>query len=809
MKQIIDQEIQKEIKDSYLDYAMSVIVGRALPDLRDGLKPVHRRVLYSMSQLNNTSQRPYLKSARIVGDVIGKYHPHGDTAVYGSIVRLVQDFSMRHPLIQGQGNFGSIDGDNAAAMRYTEIRLQSITDYILKDLEYDTVGWIENYDGSLKEPVVLPSRIPNLLVNGSSGIAVGMATNIPPHNLGEVMRALIFLLKKPEATLEELLTYIQGPDFPTGGAILSSQSLLQFYQNGRGIIQVRGQADIEEGKNKDSIVIKEIPYQVNKVKLIEKIVELVNNKDLLGVSDVRDESSREGMRIVIELKKNENAQVILNKLYKMTPLQSSFGMIFLSIFEGRPVLLGIKDILQKFIDFRVEIVRNRTAFLLKKEEARAHLLEGLKIILENLDESISLIRSSKESAEASLKLKERFSLSDLQVKAILEMRLQKLTNLERNNLLEDYEKGIKQIIDYKAILSSEEKINSIIEEEFQFIETNFSEKRKTVIELDYKNLSIEDYIKNEEVLVTLTHKGYLKRLNKDIYKLQNRGGKGVKGSLDEEDDDYFTHLISAETTDTLLCFTSKGLVYQMKIYEIPEASRISKGKNIVNFLNLKNSEKITEILVLSKENIEKSKYLIFATMKGLVKKTELSEYKNLQGRGLKAIRLDEDDLVVGVKLSSGQDDILLCSSAGKSIRFKESETRPLGRVSKGVRGIFLDDQEKVLNLILPQVGCDILTITENGYAKRTDLEEYRVQNRAGKGVYTVKMTEKTGNIVTFIPVLNHFQLLIITNNGQVIKIKNETIRQVGRNTQGVRVINLKPNEKVVSVESVIGVLEEE
>lgn len=808
MKQVIDQEIQKEIKDSYLDYAMSVIVGRALPDLRDGLKPVHRRVLYSMSQLNNTSQRPYLKSARIVGDVIGKYHPHGDIAVYGSIVRLVQDFSMRHPLIQGQGNFGSIDGDNAAAMRYTEIRLQSITDYILKDLEYDTVGWTENYDGSLKEPVVLPSRIPNLLVNGSSGIAVGMATNIPPHNLGEVMRALIFLLKKPEATLEELLTYIQGPDFPTGGSILSSQSLLQFYQNGRGIIQVRGQAEIEEGKTKESIVIKEIPYQVNKVKLIEKIVELVNNKDLTGVSDVRDESSREGMRIVIELKKNENAQVILNKLYKMTPLQSSFGMIFLSIFEGRPVLLGLKDILQKFIDFRVEIVRNRTSYLLKKEETKAHLLEGLKIVLENLDESIALIRASKESTEASLKLKNRFSLSDLQVKAILDMRLQKLTNLERNNLLEDYEKCIKQIIDYKAILSSEEKINNIIEEEFQFIELNFSEKRRTLIELDYKNLSIEDYIKNEEVLVTLTHKGYLKRLNKDIYKLQNRGGKGVKGSLDEEDDDYFTHLISAETTDTLLCFTSKGLVYQLKIYEIPEASRTSKGKNIVNFLNLKNSEKITEILVLSKENIAKSKYLIFATMKGLVKKTELSEYKNLQGRGLKAIRLDEDDLVVGVKLSSGEDDILLCSSAGKSIRFKESEARSLGRVSKGVRGIFLDDQEKVLNLILPQTGCDVLTITENGYAKRTDLEEYRVQSRAGKGVYTVKMTEKTGQIVTFIPVLNHFQLLIITNNGQVIKIKNETIRQVGRNTQGVRVINLKPNEKVVSVESVIAEDEE-
>lgn len=808
MKQIIDQEIQKEIKDSYLDYAMSVIVGRALPDLRDGLKPVHRRVLYSMSQLNNTSQRPYLKSARIVGDVIGKYHPHGDTAVYGSIVRLVQDFSMRHPLIQGQGNFGSIDGDNAAAMRYTEIRLQSIADYILKDLEYDTVGWTENYDGSLKEPVVLPSRIPTLLVNGSSGIAVGMATNIPPHNLGEVMRALIFLLKKPEATLEELLTYIQGPDFPTGGSILSSQSLSQFYQNGRGIIQVRGQADIEEGKTKESIIIKEIPYQVNKVKLIEKIVELVNNKELLGVSDVRDESSREGMRIVIELKKNENAQVILNKLYKMTPLQSSFGMIFLSIFEGKPVLLGLKDILQKFIDFRVEIVRNRTSFLLKKEESRAHLLEGLKIVLENLDESIALIRASKESTEASLKLKTRFLLSDLQVKAILDMRLQKLTNLERNNLLEDYEKCIKQIIDYKSILSSEEKINNIIEEEFQFIESNFSEKRRTLIELDYKNLSIEDYIKNEEVLVTLTHKGYLKRLNKDIYKLQNRGGKGVKGSLDEEDDDYFTHLISAETTDSLLCFTSKGLVYQMKIYEIPEASRTSKGKNIVNFLNLKNSEKITEILVLSKENIAKSKYLIFATMKGLVKKTELSEYKNLQGRGLKAIRLDEDDLVVGVKLSSGQDDILLCSSAGKSIRFKESEARSLGRVSKGVRGIFLDDQEKVLNLILPQTGCDVLTITENGYAKRTDLEEYRVQSRAGKGVYTVKMTEKTGQIVTFIPVLSHFQLLIITNNGQVIKIKNETIRQVGRNTQGVRVINLKPNEKVVSVESVLAEDEE-
>ncbi len=804
---LIEQEIQKEIKDCYLDYAMSVIIGRALPDLRDGLKPVHRRVLFSMYQLNNTHQRPFLKSARIVGDVIGKYHPHGDSAVYGAIVRLVQDFSMRHPLIDGQGNFGSIDGDNAAAMRYTEIRLQAITDLFLKDLEMETVNWGPNYDGSLTEPLVLPSRIPNLLINGSSGIAVGMATNIPPHNLSEVMRALIHLLKNPEATLEELLNFIQGPDFPTGGMLLSSQSLTDFYRTGKGIFQLRGQCEIEEIKNRTVIIIKEIPYQVSKVKLIEKIVELVNNKNIQGISDVRDESSREGMRIVIEIKKGEAAQIVLNNLYRLTPLQSSFGMILLSIYQNKPVMLGLRDILENFISFRVEIVRKRTEFLLRKEEARAHLLEGLKIVIENLDESISLIRASKEAVEASKKLRERFNFSELQVKAILEMRLQKLTSLERNTLLEDYQNSIKKIVELKQILASEVRIKNIIEEEFIEIEKNYSQPRRTILTLDTKNLSMEDFIQKEEILITLTHKGYLKRLPIDIYKLQKRGGKGVKGSLSEEDDDFFTHLFTAETTDTVLFFTSKGLVYQLKAYEIPEGSRTAKGKNIVNFLNLKPSEKITEILVFSKK--EQNKYFIFATMKGLVKKTSIDEYKNLQGRGLKAIKLDEDDLVVGVQLTSGQDDIILCSSGGKSIRFSEQDARPLGRVSKGVRGISLEEGEKVLTLVIPKEGEEILTLTENGYGKRTPLDEYRQQSRAGKGVYTVKMTEKNGTIVKILPVDETNDLLIITNNGQVIRVKSEEIRLVGRNTQGVRVINLKAGEKVVSVEKLVSEKDDE
>ena len=795
--------IQDEMKSCYLDYAMSVIIGRALPDVRDGLKPVHRRALFAMYTLNNYHNKPFLKSARVVGDVIGKYHPHGDSAVYGTIVRMAQDFAMRYPLVDGQGNFGSIDGDNAAAMRYTEIRMKKLAEEMLKDLEKETVDWQPNYDESLKEPKVLPTKVPNLLVNGSAGIAVGMATNIPPHNLSEVMTALINLIDNREMTIDQIMKIIPGPDFPTAGFIHGTEGIRSAYHTGKGVIQIRAKVDIEEGKaDREKIIISELPYQVNKAKLIEKIAELVNEKVITGISDIRDESNREGIRVVIDVKKGEIGSVIVNRLFKHTQLQVSFGIIFLSISNGSPKVMDIKEQLLCFIDHRREVVIRRTVFELKKAKERAHILEGLKIAVENIDAIVEMIKKSEGPAEAKTKLMSGYKLSEIQAQAILDMRLQRLTGLERDKIIKDYEEIMKEIARLEAILNSEELIKSIIKEEFQEILETYGDKRRTEIIARADEIQIEDLVKQEEVIVTVTHKGYVKRMALDTYKTQKRGGKGVKGGANA-DDDFYTDIFTADTHSTILFFTNRGQVFSKKVYMVPEGSRTSKGRNLVNLLQIPPGEKVKEICVIPNENEMEGKYLLFATEQGLVKKTELGEYTNIRQGGLRAIKIQDGDSLLGVRVTDGKNDVLLCSSSGKIIRFAESDCRPMGRVSQGVKGISIDETEKIIGMEIIDDSVEILSVTENGYGKRTSASQYRKQTRGGKGILAMRLTEKNGDIVDIKPVTDTDDLMVISDKGQVVRTKVSGISLMGRTTQGVRIINVKAGEKVVAVESIV------
>lgn len=791
--------IQDEMKNCYLDYAMSVIVGRALPDVRDGLKPVHRRVLFAMHMLNNYHNRPYLKSARVVGDVIGKYHPHGDSAVYGAMVRLAQDFSMRYPIIDGQGNFGSIDGDNAAAMRYTEVRMQKLTNDMMGDIDKETVDWQDNYDGSLQEPTVLPTKIPNLLINGSAGIAVGMATNIPPHNLTEITTGLLALIDNSAMTVHDLIKIIPGPDFPTAGSIHGTAGIQQAYHTGKGVIQVRAKAEIEVGKNdREKIIITELPYQVNKARLIEKIAELVTDKAIDGISDIRDESSREGIRVVIDVKRGEQASVLLNRLYKQTQMQVSFGIIFLSIYNGQPKVMDLKEQLQCFIEHRREIVIRRTTYELKKAKERAHILEGLKVAVENIDAIVEMIKKSEGPAQAKDSLMQTYSLSAIQAQAILDMRLQRLTGLERDKIIADYEAIMKEIFRLEGILGSEEEIKTIIRAEFVEIRENYGDERRTEIIAQADEIQAEDLIKNEEVIVTITQKGYLKRMATDTYRSQKRGGKGVKGA--DLDDDFYTSIFTADTHDNLMIFTDKGTVFSIKVYQIPEALRTAKGRNIVNIINVPADEKVKEIITVPRE--AEGHYLVFATKQGIVKKSELSEYKNMRQNGLKAIKVVEGDEILAVRITDGKKDVLLASSGGKSIRFFEDDCRPQGRVSQGVKGMSLEDDEYVIGMEVIDDKSEILTVTSRGYGKRSAAEEYRKQSRGGKGILAMKLTEKTGEIMGILPVTDKDDLMIITDKGQVIRTKISGISLLGRNTQGVRLINVKPDEKVVAVEKI-------
>jgi DNA gyrase subunit A len=795
--------IQNEMKECYLDYAMSVIVGRALPDVRDGLKPVHRRILYAMHTMNNYHNKPFLKSARIVGDVIGKYHPHGDSAVYSTMVRMAQDFSMRYQLVDGQGNFGSIDGDNAAAMRYTEVRMQKMSEDLLKDLEKETVDWQPNYDDSLQEPTVLPTKIPNLLVNGSSGIAVGMATNIPPHNLGEITQGLIALLENRDTSVEELMKIIPGPDFPTAGFIHGKEGIRQAYKTGKGIIQIRAKAEVEVHKNdRERIVVTELPYQVNKAKLIEKIAELVNAKTITGISDIRDESNKLGIRVVMEIKKGEMGSVVLNRLYKNTQLQVSFGIIFLSLNNGMPKIMDIREQLLCFLDHRREIVIRRTVYDLKKAEARAHILLGLKTAVENIDAIVELIKKAKAPGEAKEQLINRYKLSDIQAQAILDMQLRRLTGLERDKIVKDYEDVMNLIAELKGILADESKIKEIIRGEFDEIIEKYGDERKTEIVAKGDEIQLEDLIKQEDQIVTITHKGYIKRMAMDTYKTQKRGGTGVKGAAGN-DEDFFTDIFVADTHSTLLFFTTRGVVFSKKVYGVPEGTRTSKGRNIANLIQVPSGEKIKEIICV--ENLEEGdgRYLVFATEKGIVKKTNLSEYKKIKQSGLRAIKVQDGDSVCNVRITDGKKDILLCSTSGKIIRFAESDCRSMGRVSQGVKGINLDDKERIIGMEIIDDSVEILSVTENGYGKRTQASEYRRQTRGGKGILAMRLTEKNGEIISIKPVSDKDGLMIITDKGQVIRTGMDGISLMGRTTQGVRIIKLKSGEKVVAVERIV------
>jgi DNA gyrase subunit A len=790
--------IEDEMRQSYMDYAMSVIIGRALPDVRDGLKPVHRRVLYAMYDMGNTWNTAYKKSARVVGDVIGKYHPHGDVAVYDTIVRLAQDFSMRYPLVDGQGNFGSIDGDPPAAMRYTEIRMSQVADELLADLEKETVDFAPNYDDSLKEPTVLPSRVPNLLVNGASGIAVGMATNIPPHNLSEVLDGLIAMVAKPEITVKELMQYIPGPDFPTAGFIHGRETIVQAYQEGRGIIQMRGKAFTETVKRtgKEQIVISEIPYMVNKTRLIEQIAELVQEKKIEGISDLRDESDRDGMRIVIELKRDAVSEIVINQLYKHTALQDSFGVNMLAIVEGRPKILTLKDALKAFLDHRKEVVTRRTAYDLRKAEERLHILDGLKIALDHLDQVIALIRRSSEPKVAKEGLMRDFGLSDLQAQAILEMRLQRLTGLERDKILEEHKETVELIARLKAILADEKEIFRIIVEELAEIKKNYGDERRTQIIDHTEEISIEDMIVEEDMVVTISHEGYIKRNPAALYRAQRRGGKGKIGTTTREED-FVEYLFVGSTHSYILFFSTIGKVYWIKVHELPQAGRAARGKPIVNLLNLEAGERVSAFL--SVREFQEGRHVMFATRRGLVKKTELMAYANPRASGIRAIALEPNDEVIGVRLTDGNQEIILSSLDGQSIRFKEEQVRATGRGTYGVSGMTLEKDDAVVSMEILSLGADILTVSENGYGKRTAMDEYRLQSRGGKGIITMKTTDKTGRVVGVQQVTEEDQLMLVTNIGKIIRLRVKDIRVIGRNTQGVHLIGLEEGERVVSL----------
>ena len=789
-------------------YSMSVIISRALPDVRDGLKPVHRRVLYAMYDLGNSWDKPYKKSARVAGDVIGKYHPHGEMAVYDTIVRMAQDFSMRYPLIDGQGNFGSIDGDPPAAMRYTEIRMARLGEELLADLEKDTVDFIPNYDDQLKEPAVLPARIPNLLINGAAGIAVGMATNIPPHNLSEVVDGLVALVENPNITIKELMKYIPGPDFPTGGFIHGKEPIVQAYNEGKGIIQTRGKAFTETVKRtgKEQIIISEIPFMVNKARLIEQIAGLVQEKKVEGIADLRDESDREGMRIVIELKRDAVAEIILNQLHKHTALQESFGINMLAIVEGRPKILNLKEALKAFLDHRKEVVTRRTAYDLRKAEERLHILEGLRIALDNLDAVIALIRNAQDPKVAKDGLMTNFGLSEIQAQAILDMRLQRLTGLERDKILQEHKETVELIAQLRAILANEKEIYRIIVDELKEIQEKYGDERRTQIVDHTEEISIEDLIVEEDMAVTISHEGYIKRNPVTLYRAQRRGGKGKIGTTTKEED-FVEYLFIASTHSYILFFTTVGKVYWIKVHELPQATRAARGRPIVNLLNLEPGEKVSAFL--SVREFQEGRFVVFATKKGLIKKTELMSYANPRANGIRAIALEDRDEVIGVRLTDGQQEIILSTADGQSIRFKEEQVRPTGRGTYGVVGMRLDEGDALVSMEILSLGAAILTVSENGFGKRTEMDEYRLQSRGGKGIITMKTTDKTGRVVGVQQVTEEDQLMLVTNKGKIIRLRIKDIRVIGRNTQGVHLIDLEEGERVVSLARVAEKEEEE
>ncbi len=790
--------IEDEMKKSYMDYAMSVIIGRAIPDIRDGLKPVHRRALFSMHEMGNRYNKPYKKSARIVGDIIGKYHPHGDVAVYDTIVRMAQEFSMRYPLVDGQGNFGSIDGDPPAAMRYTEIRMSRIAEEVLADLDKETVDFVPNYDESLKEPSLLAARIPLLLLNGSSGIAVGMATNIPPHNLTEIVNGTIACIKNPDITVEKLMKHIPGPDFPTAGFINGREGIIAAYKTGRGIIKMRARALIEKNarNERETIVITEIPYQVNKASLIEKISELVRDKKIEGISDLRDESDRDGIRVVIDLKRDENSSIILNKLYKLTAMESSFGIIMLAIAEGRPQVLNLKQVIEKFIVFRREVVVRRTEFDLARAKERAHILEGLIIALKNIDAIVALIKAAKNPQEASEKLCAKFKLSEIQAKAILEMRLQRLTGLERAKIDEEYKEVKALMARLEAILADPQKVLQVIIDELTEIKERYGDERRSEIVASSGDIDIEDMIVEEDMIVTITHAGYIKRNPVSLYRSQRRGGRGKVG-MGTKEEDFVEKIFVASTHHFLLIFTNTGRVHWLKVYQIPQAGRAAKGKAIVNMINMGPGERVSATLPV--RDFDDDKSVVMVTKKGTIKKTELSAYANPRSGGIIALSLDKGDELVDVKLTTGKQDIFLATRRGLAIRFKEKDVRDMGRTAKGVRGISLGKDDTVVGVEIPEKGAFALTVSEKGFGKCTPIEEYRLQSRGGKGTMNLKIVPKVGNVSGVLQVTGEEQIMLISDGGKVIRLKVGDIPVNHRVTQGVKLIDLEAKEKLVGV----------
>ena len=796
--QRVPVNIEDQMRESYMDYAMSVIIGRALPEARDGLKPVHRRILYAMFREGLLHNRRYSKCAGVVGEVLKRYHPHGDSAVYDALVRLAQEWNVRYPLIDGQGNFGSVDGDPPAAYRYTECRLTELAEELLADIDRETVDFTPNFDDSTEEPLVLPSRVPNLRVNGSSGIAVGMATNVPPHNLGEVCDALVALIENPELTLDDLMRFIPGPDFPTAGFICGQTAIRDAYREGRGILTVRARAEIEtdEKSGRSAIIVTEIPYQVNKSRLVERIAELVNERKLDGISDLRDESDRDGMRVVIELKRDAVPEILLNQLYKHTPMQESFGVNMLAIVEGRPRLLTLKDALRVFLDHRRTVVARRTAHDLRQAEARLHILAGLKTAIDHLDEAIGIIRGAVDPTTARERLMATFTLSQLQAQAILDMRLQRLTSLERDKIAEEYAETEKAIQRYRDILADERKIWNIITEELRELRTKYADPRRTQLVAEAAAISVEDLIVEEDMVVTISHEGYIKRNAVGLYRAQRRGGRGKIGAS-TRDEDFVEHLFVASTHSYLLFFTTTGKVYWLKVHEIPQAGRAARGRSITNVLNLRPEEKLSAFLPV--REFQEDRYLLFATRRGLVKKTDLMQYASPRPSGIIAIALEEGDEVIGVRLTDGALEAILSTRDGQAIRFRGDEVRAMGRDTYGVRGMKLDEGDEVVALDLVEAGATLLAVAENGYGKRTEMAEYRLTRRGGKGIITMKTTEKTGRVTGVRMVTDDDQIMLVTSGGKVIRLRVNEIRVIGRNTQGVRLIDLEEGERVVAV----------
>jgi DNA gyrase subunit A len=792
-------KIEEEMRTSFLDYSMSVIVSRALPDARDGLKPVHRRILYAMYQLKNFFNRPYLKSARIVGDVIGRFHPHGDSAVYEALVRLAQDFNLRYPLVQGQGNFGSVDGDSAAAMRYTESRLQKISELLLADIDKETVDFSPNYDGKELEPDVLPSKLPQLLVNGASGIAVGMATNIPPHNVSEIARALEAVIDNPEISIDQLMQFVKGPDFPTRGFIYGVAGIRQAFMTGHGSVTMRARASIEDSKKsgKEQIVITEIPYQVNKARLIEKIAELVHQKRIEGISDIRDESAQSDMRIVIECKKGENADIILNNLYKLTPMQSTFGVNMLALVNGAPRVLNLKQILEVFYQHRREVILRRTAYELRKAEERGHILQGLKIAVENIDEVVAIIRKSKDPAIAQSELIAKFGLSEIQAKAILDMRLARLTGLERDKIIAEYNEVMSLIADLKDILDKPERVTALIRDELKVLQEEFGDERRTeIIASDADEFTMESLVADDEVAVTISHTGYVKRTPLESIRAQRRGGKGKSGMLTREED-VVSNVFITSNHQTLLCFSNQGKVYDIKVYQLPDLPLRSRGKHFASLIKLGEGEKIVSVLPV--KEFQDDHYIVSVTKNGYVKKTDLMAYSNVRTSGIIALKLEDDDSLVACAVTNGKQEVLIATREGKAIRFSEDEIRPMGRASRGVTGIRFDDGDTVIGMEVLSGNSTILSVCENGYGKRTPLEEYRVQSRGGKGIYTIKVTDRNGPVVGILQVEESDDLMIMTSSGKITRFNVNEVGIIGRLTQGVKLMSVEQNEHVISL----------